>query len=47
MYLTLLRLGINTSTTDKLRNRMYLNVYCEEKVVEKIIVENVDTLMVD
>lgn len=31
MYLTILRLGINTSTTDKLRNRIYLNIYCEEK----------------
>ncbi len=35
----MLRLGVNTSTTDKFSNRMYLNVYCERKRADRIVEE--------
>lgn len=30
LYLTLLRPGVNTSTSDKFETRIYLSLYCED-----------------
>ncbi len=47
LYLTLLRPGINTSTTDKFKNRIYLSIYCEDKNEDKVTQPPIQSMMVD